>query len=343
MYQVKLKWNKETFDNVEVNTDESVGDLKRKLYQLTGVPADRQKLMCKGGWVGVLKDDANLKSVKLSNNQQILLMGTAEEVVAAPKEAITFFEDMTADQKAEKGVVVSAGLVNLGNTCYMNSTVQCFRHMPELREELKLIRSNAANPDLQFTAAFRDSLNQLDTSGVSIPPFQFVSALRTHFPQFGQRGEGGHFMQQDAEEFFNILVNSVDNSLHTVNNSLDGLLNLQLEETLTCEETDLEPAIVRSERVNKLVVNIKNDSAGTVNHLHEGVKIAFEGTIEKQSEVLHRNALWKRHQRIAVLPKYICFHFMRFFWRATPESRDHTGVKCKILRNVHFSDVSVLS
>lgn len=30
---------------------------------------------------------------------------------------------------------------------------------------------------------------------------------------------------------------------------------------------------------------------------------------------------------------------MRFFWKATPDSRDHRGLKCKILRAVTFPDV----
>ena len=29
---------------------------------------------------------------------------------------------------------------------------------------------------------------------------------------------------------------------------------------------------------------------------------------------------------------------MRFFWKATPDSADHTGVKCKIMRPVSFTD-----
>ncbi len=28
--------------------------------------------------------------------------------------------------------------------------------------------------------------------------------------------------------------------------------------------------------------------------------------------------------------------FVRFYWKATPESRDHAGVKCKMLRPVSF-------
>ena len=64
------------------------------------------------------------------------------------------------------------------------------------------------------------------------------------------------------------------------------------------------------------------------------------GVVEKQSLILNRNAQWKKKQRISILPKYLCIHFMRFFWKPTPESRDHTGLKCKILRAVTFPDVS---
>ena len=58
----------------------------------------------------------------------------------------------------------------------------------------------------------------------------------------------------------------------------------------------------------------------------------LEGTIEKHSDVLDRNAVWKKTLRINRLPKYLCVQFMRFYWKTTPESRDHTGVKCKMLR-----------
>lgn len=51
---VKVKWGKELFPNVEVNTDEEPMLFKAQLFALTGVQPERQKVMLKGM---TLKDD----------------------------------------------------------------------------------------------------------------------------------------------------------------------------------------------------------------------------------------------------------------------------------------------
>jgi len=146
-------------------------------------------------------------------------------------------------------------------------------------------------------------------------------------------------MQQDAEEFYNIVTQSI--SAATSPSDASASLVLEMEETLTCAETDLEPQVVRREIVNKLVCNIQGGPGSTVsvNYIAEGLRLGLEGSIEKSSEVLGRNAIWNKKQRLMKLPKFMCVQFMRFFWKLTPESRDHTGVKCKILRPVAFSEV----
>lgn len=171
------------------------------------------------------------------------------------------------------------------------------------------------------------------------------------FPQFGQTSQRGGFMQQDAEEFYTILIQTLSNGLQPPNSSQSGMSNLitfEVEDTLTCTECSDEPPTTRRERVNKLVCNIEGVTGGSststgVNHLHEGLNLSLNGTIEKNSEVLGRNALWRKQQKIAQLPRYLCIQFMRFFWKATPESMDHSGVKCKILRPVTYPEVLSLS
>lgn len=51
---VKVKWGRETFPGVEVNTDDDSMVFKAQLFALTGVEPNRQKVMCKGL---ALKDD----------------------------------------------------------------------------------------------------------------------------------------------------------------------------------------------------------------------------------------------------------------------------------------------
>lgn len=48
IFTVKVKWGKELFPNVEVNTDEEPMLFKAQLFALTGVQPERQKVMLKG-------------------------------------------------------------------------------------------------------------------------------------------------------------------------------------------------------------------------------------------------------------------------------------------------------
>lgn len=66
---------------------------------LTGVPVERQKLLCKGK---TLKGDADLRAVAASGCPKIMLMGTAEEAakVLPPPEKTVFVEDLTPAQQA---------------------------------------------------------------------------------------------------------------------------------------------------------------------------------------------------------------------------------------------------
>ena len=102
----------------------------------------------KGLWKGILKDDFDLTSIDYTkvvksssssgnnNSIQILLMGSASKLTG-PKVKTVFIEDLP-EEEAAKVAPEPSGLVNLGNTCYLNSVVQCLRVIPELRKGLAL-------------------------------------------------------------------------------------------------------------------------------------------------------------------------------------------------------------
>ena len=50
---MNVKWGRAKFDEVEVNTEEPPVVFKARLYSLTGVQPDRQKVMVKGGTLKV--------------------------------------------------------------------------------------------------------------------------------------------------------------------------------------------------------------------------------------------------------------------------------------------------
>lgn len=67
---------------------------------------------------------------------QFLMMGTADKIPEAPIEKPKFIEDMS-DNELTTALDLPSGLANLGNTCYLNATVQCLKTIPELREAIQ--------------------------------------------------------------------------------------------------------------------------------------------------------------------------------------------------------------
>ncbi|KAJ4768257.1 hypothetical protein LUZ62_033531 [Rhynchospora pubera] len=330
MPTVSVKWQKEVFPKIEIDTSQPPVVFKTQLYTLTGVPPERQKIMVKGG---LLKDDADWATLGIKDGQKLMMMGTADEIVKAPEKGPVFVEDLPEEEQVVN-VGHSAGLYNLGNTCYMNSTVQCLHIVPELKSAL-LSYTNTSRPndvDLNshlLTIASRDLFNDLDRNAKPVAPTQFLSVLRKKYPQFAQQHNGA-YMQQDAEECWTQLMYTLSQSLVPSSGSSDAtaavktLFGIDLVSRVHCPESGEESS--EKESVYALKCHISQE----VNHLHEGLKHGLKSELEKASPVLGRTAIYSKESQINELPKYLTVQFVRFFWKR------ESNQKAKILRKVDY-------
>ncbi|KAD1774775.1 hypothetical protein E3N88_42316 [Mikania micrantha] len=216
---LSVKWQKELYSAVEIDTNQPPYVFKCQLYDLTGVPPERQKIMVKGG---ILKDDSDWSKLGLKEGQKLMMVGTADEIVKAPEKGPVFMEDLPEEEQVV-AVGHSAGLFNLGNTCYMNSTMQCLHSVPELKSALIEYPQSGRSNDLDqsshlLTVATRDLFNELDKNVKPVAPMQFWMVLRKKYPQFGQL-HNGSFMQQDAEECWTQILYTLSQALRSPSTS----------------------------------------------------------------------------------------------------------------------------
>jgi ubiquitin carboxyl-terminal hydrolase 14 len=334
--------------DVEVDTTGDAETLKFQIFSLTGVePENQTVLMPKGK----LKNDTDIASLKLKPKQLVRVLGSASGdsgALVMPTEKPKFLEDLTEAEAARMEGATPAGLVNLGNTCYLNSTIQILRAMPELRSELADYKpsSNGA-PSLQslssmgigalggdMTSQLRSLLNDMADTQEGFNPFVFLNAFRQAYPQFAQKDKTGRgYAQQDAEEAWTQIIQQVKQSTKGsdgkegfVDRYLTGSMHASLAPP--SEAADNEPVVETEERFDKLRCNIDNN----VHHLSEGIMRGLTDEIEKRSETLGRDAVYTKTSRLSRAPAYLTVQFVRFFWKKD------ISKKAKILKKVTFPE-----
>ncbi|CAI8592805.1 unnamed protein product [Vicia faba] len=117
----------------------------------------------------------------------------------------------------EAGSLGLTGLQNLGNTCFMNSALQCLAHTPKLVDYFLEDYGREINPDNplgmngEIASAFGDLLRKLWAPGASpVAPRMFKSKLARFAPQFSG------FNQHDSQELLAFLLDGLHEDLNRV-------------------------------------------------------------------------------------------------------------------------------
>ncbi|XP_015785273.1 ubiquitin carboxyl-terminal hydrolase 14 [Tetranychus urticae] len=338
VYKVKVKWGKEVYDAIDLDTDLETAVFKAQVFALTSVPIERQKLMFKGKVISGASWDA----YQIKDGITLLMMGTADKIPEEPIEKPKFIEDMS-ENELTTALDLPSGLTNLGNTCYLNATVQCLKTIPELKEAItKFVNSHDSGSFApNVTASLRDLFGTMESRSV-VAPMVFLTVFHMAFPRFAEKSPDGNLIQHDAAECWTSLMRSLQQDLKTSDkqgtgdnitearasknqNFIEQYFEGNFAVTMKNTESEIEEETKTVEKFLHLSCFISNHE---VKYLQSGLKYSIlEETLTKFSPTLQRDCLFTKKSLLARLPAYLTIQIMRF---------EYKGREAKILKEIKF-------
>jgi ubiquitin C-terminal hydrolase len=182
--------------------------------------------------IGQLKEDArkrvnNQRTDHLylwRNNEWIKLETNIDDLTLAEMEfdkySIVSFE--TEDEKIP-GV---CGLTNLGNTCFMNSALQCLSNIPELTRKILSFGNEMNAPVIGDYS----TLIKVMWSGKHIvtTPSSLLLNIRENLPRFSR------YRQQDVQEFMNYFLHLIHQEFTSEKTMITDLFYGQIRSSVKC-------------------------------------------------------------------------------------------------------------
>lgn len=329
---MNVKWNKQTF-NVDLNSDEEPRLFKAQLYAITSVAIERQKVLFKGKQI----QDDTWGSLALKDGVTLLLMGSQDDIPKAPENKTVFVEDLN-ENKLNELLNLPAGLENLGNTCYINATIQCLKTVPEFCKKIRQCEIDDLGDNSLLAQALKNVYDSMEMRAVVEPAF-LVGTILKAIPRFAENQHNGVFQQQDANEFWTELLRLLRNKLKPIENPIqdenspkyesfiDQYFGGTFEATLKCTETEEEEPTTSRESFLQLSCFINAD----VKYLLSGLRAKLEEQLTKHSPKLDRNATYQKSSKIARLPAYLSVQMVRYVYK------EKESINAKILKDIKFS------
>ena len=149
-----------------------------------------------------------------------------------------------------------SGLVNLGNTCYLNATLQILSHIYELNDYIKTNTTVTNSPDSILIKEWYDLYNLMWSKNCTISPNKFLYNVRELSKIKNNVFHEG--LQHDSVEYFYFCIDSLHNSYNLLSNiSLRKTIHKNINDAIDLYESK-NRSIIHSLFTSFLLVEYSN-------------------------------------------------------------------------------------